>query len=76
MEFVYVLQHSYEYGDAYEFIETKFIGVYSSIENAKLAIKRLQDKEGFRDYPLDCFYIDKYIINQDHWQEGFITPED
>lgn len=70
MKYVYVVQHSYEV-DVYD--EIKFIGVYSSEENAKSAVNRLKNKEGFSSFPENCFYINKYLIDEDNWTEGFIT---
>ncbi len=70
---VYVLQHSYDYGENDEFTETKFIGVYSSENSARQAIERLYKMQGFNEYSKDCFYIDAYIIDEDNWTEGFIT---
>ena len=67
METVFVLQHSYE-KDGYD--ETKFIGVYSTNEQAEQAVKRLKERPGFRDRQTD-FHIDKYELNQDHWTEGY-----
>ena len=69
MKDVYVLQHSYELEDCEE---TKLIGVYSSEKAAKKAITRLQTQSGFCDYP-NNFSIDRYQIDQDNWEEGFIT---
>jgi len=70
---IYVLQHSYDYGEDNEHEETKFIGVYSSVEQAKGAINRLKEQEGFRSFSTDCFYIDEYQIDKDQWVEGFIS---
>ncbi len=70
---VFILQHCYEYGENNEFTETKFIGVYSSQEQAVCAINRLKNKKGFKDYPLECFYVDEYMLDKDQWSEGFIT---
>lgn len=69
MKSVFLLQHSYEIE---EFDETKTIGIYSSKEKAEEAILRYKELPGFRDYPVKCFYIDKYELDLDHWQEGFI----
>lgn len=71
-----MLQHSYEYGENNQYDETKFIGVYSSMEQAKQAIIRLQNITGFKDYPVDCFYIDEYRLDEDNWVEGFVTTEE
>ncbi len=69
MKSVFILQHSYE-RDGYE--ETKFIGVYSSRQEAEAAVKRLTPQNGFKYHPND-FYIAEYELNQDHWVDGFAT---
>lgn len=69
MDRVYTLQHSYERGEC---DETKFIGVYSSEQEAQDAINRLKNQPGFRDMP-DAFHIDMYQLNKDSWAEGFVT---
>jgi hypothetical protein len=48
------------------------IGVYSDEKEAKQAIERVKDKPGFRDYP-DGFLLDCYEVNEDHWQDGFVS---
>lgn len=70
MDYVYVLHHSYELDDE---DEVKLIGVFSSKSKAKSAISFLQDKEGFKEHPVDCFIIDKYKIDGINWAEGFLT---
>ncbi len=67
---VYVLQHEYEIAEGQD--ETKFIGVYSTKENAQTAISRLITLPGFAEHP-DDFCIDEYETDQDHWTEGFVT---
>jgi hypothetical protein len=52
--------------------DVKFIGVYSSRENAEAAIARLSRAPGFLDAP-DGFYIDEYHVDQDQWVEGYST---
>ncbi len=69
LECVFVIQHSREIDDIED---VKFIGVYSSYENAVAAVKRLSMQPGFRDYP-SGFDIDKYPLDKDHWAEGFFT---
>lgn len=69
MKSVFVLHHSYEL-DGYD--ETKLIGVYTSNEEAQLAIERLIGKPGFRNYP-DAFGVTEYELDKDHWLEGFVT---
>ncbi|WP_239616848.1 DUF7336 domain-containing protein [Cohnella mopanensis] len=73
MNHIYILEHSYEIGD---FDETKLIGVYSSRDLAQKAIDKYIKLPGFNKYHLDCFHIEKYEINKDHWEEGFITWEE
>jgi len=70
MEYVYLLQHGYENDCGCD--EAKMIGIYSTEEEAKKVVERLKDIEGFRDYPIDCFHIEKYEIGKDYWEEGFI----
>lgn len=69
MKSVFLLQHSYEQ-DGYD--EIKFIGVYSTMVEAKNAIKRLSKENGFK-YRINGFVIDEYEIDKDHWSEGFAT---
>jgi hypothetical protein len=72
---VHLLYHQFEFRNnkLEDFEErAKLIGVYSEEEEAKHAIERVKDKPGFRDYP-DSFLIDCYELNQDHWQDGFVT---
>ena len=70
---VYTLDHVYEIDDA-EII--KFIGVFSTIENAQNAIASLKNQSGFRDLPEDCFQISENIIDNIGWKEGFIKMKD
>jgi len=69
MKSVFLLQHSYELDECEE---TKLIGIYSSREQAETAIQKYKNVLGFKDYP-DCFYLDEYELDKDHWEEGFIT---
>ena len=67
---VYVLQHVHSLeGDAED---VKFIGVYSSRENAEAAIKRLSQAPGFSDAQAG-FHIDEYQLDKDQWVEGYST---
>jgi len=70
MEQIFILQHSYQLESGCD--ETKFIGAYSSEDEAKSAIERLKLQPGFRDRPND-FYIEQYALNKDHWTEGYST---
>jgi homoserine kinase type II len=67
---VYVLQHVHPLEDDEE--DVKFIGVYSSRENAQAAIARLSQAPGFSD-ALAGFHIDEYQLDRDHWVEGYST---
>jgi hypothetical protein len=72
MDYVYVLQHSYEWEHEGEFIEeTKMIGVYATHENAERVIEYYIRLPGFNKHPIDCFHIDKYELNQNNWTHGF-----
>ena len=67
---VYVLQHVHSLEDGEE--DVKFIGVYSSAENAQAAIARLGQVPGFSD-ALAGFHIDEYQLDKDQWVEGYST---
>ncbi len=69
MEHVYLLHHVREDDEFGE--DAKLIGVYRSQAIAELAIDRLSSLPGFRDYPAG-FEIDKWTLDQDHWEEGFV----
>jgi hypothetical protein len=70
MASVFVVQHVHGMEDGTE--DVKFIGVYSSRENAESAVTRLIRQPGFSDAP-DDFFVDEYRIDQDHWVEGYVT---
>ncbi len=70
---VFVLQHVHVLEEDQE--DVKMIGVYSTPERAKAAIKRMRTLPGFRDAP-DGFSIDRYRVDEDHWVEGYITIHD
>jgi hypothetical protein len=60
--------------------DLKILGVYSSEARAADRIQRARELPGFREEP-DCFYIGQYTVDQDKWEEGFVTvpreePED
>lgn len=73
MDDVFAVEHIYEKD---EIEEIKFIGIFSSIERAKDAIKFLYDKPGFRDHPFECFKIDKVKVDAYEWKDGFISWEE
>jgi hypothetical protein len=63
--------------------DIKLIGAYGTRPLAIAAIARLSVQPGFCDHselidPLvddsvEGFYVDEYAIDQDHWEEGFVT---
>jgi hypothetical protein len=67
---VYILQHEHVLSDGTE--DVKFIGVYSSRENAQAAMARLSRAPGFAD-ALTGFHIDEYLVDKDQWVEGYST---
>src|SRR5438093_1019330 len=50
--------------------DVKFIGVYSSRQNALAAVARLSLAPGFSQ-AADGFHIDEYQVDQDQWVEGY-----
>jgi hypothetical protein len=55
--------------------DTKILGVYSTEQLAQDRIERARRLPGFADEP-DCFMISRYVVDQDQWEDGFITvPE-
>lgn len=76
-EYVYLLRHTYEYGEENEHEETKIIGIYSTREKAEDVVKKFKLLPGFKDYPEECFVICEYKIDKDkEWTEGFIKWEE
>jgi hypothetical protein len=67
---IFVLQHVHMLDNGEE--DVKMIGVYSSLERAEEAIKRLTMKPGFSDSP-EGFVVHRYVLNEDCWTEGYIT---
>lgn len=78
MKYVYLLEHSYEYefeGEVFD--ETKTIGIFSTRKKAEKVVEKLKLLPGFKDHPVECFYIDEYEIDKiGGWEEGFIKWED
>lgn len=68
---VFIVQHSRHISSDRE--DVKLIGVYGSQEKAQEAVDRLRLVEGFRDNP-NGFSSDRYIVDQDHWTDGFESP--
>jgi hypothetical protein len=50
------------------------IGVYRSEADAEAAIDRLKSKAGFLTAP-EGFRINRYELNRDHWENGYVTGE-
>jgi len=67
---VFVLQHVHAMESNSE--DVKMIGVYSTEASATQAIARLSSQPGFKDSP-DDFHISRYVIDEDHWTEGYIS---
>lgn len=71
---IYTLDHSYSIDEIYT--TRKFIGVFSSWEEANKVIDQFIILPGFKDYPRECFVIKKYIVdNYDEWKDGFTNEE-
>ena len=72
MSKVYLLEHSYVYGEESDFDEAKTLGVYSTRLLAEEGWCRYATIQGFMVLPLDCFYISLYTLDEDAgWKEGF-----
>ncbi len=48
-----------------------FIGAYRTEQNAKLAVARLKDQPGFKDYP-EGFHVYEHTLDRDGRTEGFV----
>ncbi|HKB02458.1 MAG TPA: hypothetical protein VKD90_09570 [Gemmataceae bacterium] len=70
MASVFVVQHVHSRDDGVE--DVKFIGVYSSRQNAEAAVARLSRLPGFADAPAG-FHVDEYRVDQDQWTEGYVA---
>lgn len=53
----------------------KLIGVYATADDADRAKQRALSLPGFRDSP-EGFEVDRYIVGQDNWKEGFFRVND
>jgi hypothetical protein len=79
MQRAYLLQHLHVCPDGED--DVKVIGIYSSLEAARAAVDGQKHLPGFSDFPSivnvdsdaqpDGFYIDEYVMDQDHWQDGY-----
>lgn len=66
---VFLLQHSYKVNRVEN---SKIIGIYSSREIAESIIIKYKKIPGFRNYPNE-FFIDGYELDEDNWEEGFVS---
>ena len=83
MDSVFVVMHVHTLPGGAE--DVKMIGVYRSVDAAKLAIRRLSVMPGFVEHPTiidpdttdesDGFFISQYQLDSDHWGEGFFTTD-
>jgi hypothetical protein len=67
---VFLVEHVHVLEDGEESVKT--IGIYSSREAAQQAVDRSRLQPGFRDTP-EAFTIDPYWLDQDCWQDGYVT---
>jgi len=66
--------HTYKIEDVYN--ESKFIGIFSSIEDVNKAIDFSIQLSGFRDYSRDCFIVTKHFVDDyTKWSNGFNEEE-
>lgn len=70
MTSVFIVQHVHEHEDGNE--DVKFIGVYSSREQADAAVVRLRRLPGFADAPTG-FHVEEYAVDRDHWTAGYVS---
>jgi hypothetical protein len=79
MNSVFVLEHLHTLPSGEE--SWKRIGIYRTWDDALSAIERVKSQPGFSDHPelidrlddKDGFHIDEYPLNEDNWQEGYVT---
>ena len=81
MNSVFIVQHLHTLpqGEA----DIKIIGIYRSIVAARAAVDKVKGQAGFCDHPnlvnpesdddSQGFYIDEYVLDKDHWEDGFTT---
>lgn len=69
---VFLVHHIRELEDDTE--EVKFIGVFSTKENAIAAVDRIKSEPGFCDFP-DGFDIEPQDLDRIGWLEGFYYNE-
>jgi hypothetical protein len=71
MKHAFLVQHAHQLPRGGEEC-VKIIGIYDSESSARLAVRRVKRREGFRDSP-EGFTISRYPLGKDRWVEGFVT---
>lgn len=67
MKYVYIIHHFNPKNN-----DGKYIGAYSSYQEAQGIVEKYKGMKGFKDAP-DHFYIDKYELNKMYWSEGYYS---
>jgi hypothetical protein len=70
MTSVYFLYHINEHCESCEYHHGKRIGIFSTAEKAREAIRQIRDAEGFRDYP-ERWSIRRRTMDKTSWTDGF-----
>lgn len=74
-EYVFEVYHEYDDYPSSNREFLKFIGVYSTLQKAKDAMRRTAELPGFSDY-LDGFSISKCQLGKAGWTDGFCRGEE
>ena len=67
MKYAYIIHHFNPKND-----HEKYIGAYSSYQEAQRVVEKYKGFKGFKDAP-EHFYIDKYELNKMYWAEGYYS---
>ncbi|MDP1961053.1 MAG: hypothetical protein Q8K93_02505 [Reyranella sp.] len=70
MTSVYILYHINEHCEPDEHHHGKRLGLFSTAEKAREAIRQIRDAEGFRDYP-ERWSIRRRTMDKTSWTDGF-----
>ena len=70
MTSVYILYHVNEHCEPDEYHNGKRLGLFSTAEKAREAIRQLRDVAGFCDYP-ERWSIRRRTMDKTSWVEGF-----
>lgn len=65
----YRLEH---YHVTYGYLNSVYIGTFTSLQLVEEVIDRLIDKPGFNKHPRSCFKIQKVIVDDFGWKNGFV----